>query len=53
MFRTREMRLGPGVLSTPGTAVPTQSGSIPDCRLPPLNGRSLPPCAAFRHKALA
>jgi hypothetical protein len=53
MFHTRETRLGPGVLSTPGTAVPARPRSILDRRLPPLNGRSLPPCAAFRHKALA
>jgi len=53
MFRTHETRLGPGVLSTPGTAVPTRSRSILDRRLPPLNGRPLPPCAASRHRAFA
>jgi hypothetical protein len=53
MFRTHEIRLGLGVLSTPGTAVPTRPGSILDRRLPPLNGRPLPPCAASRHRAFA
>jgi hypothetical protein len=43
MFRTRETRLGPGALSTPGTAVPSRPGAIPDRRLPPCNGRSLSP----------
>jgi hypothetical protein len=43
MFRTREMRLGPGALSTPGTAVPSRPGGIPDRRLPPHSGRSLSP----------
>jgi hypothetical protein len=53
MFRTHEIRLGPGVLSTPGTAVSTRPRSILDRRLPPLNDRPLPPCAPFRHKAFA
>jgi len=43
MFRTRETRLGPGALSTPGTAVPSRPGAIPDRRLPPSSGRSLSP----------
>ena len=43
MFRTRETRLGPGALSTPGTAVPSRPGAIPDRRLPPHSGRSLSP----------
>ncbi len=53
MFHTPEIRLGLGVLSTPGTAVSARPRSILDRRLPPLNGRSLPPCAAFRHRAFA
>ena len=40
-FRTRETRTGPGALYTPGTAVPTRPGSIPDRRLPHLSGMSL------------
>jgi hypothetical protein len=43
MFRTREMRLGPGALYTPGTAVPSRPGTFPDRRLPPRSGRSLSP----------
>ena len=43
MFRTREMRLGPGALYTPGTAVPSRPGTFPDRRLPPPSGRSLSP----------
>ena len=41
MFRTRETRLGPGALFTPGTTVPSRPGDLPDRRLPPFNGRSL------------
>ena len=43
MFRTRKMRLGPGALYTPGTAVPSRPGTFPDRRLPPPSGRSLSP----------
>ena len=43
MFRTREIRLGPGALYTPGTAVPSRPGTFPDRRLPPPSGRSLSP----------
>jgi hypothetical protein len=43
MFHTHETRLGPDALSTPGTAVPSRPGDMPDRRLPPLNGRSLSP----------
>ena len=43
MFRTRETRLGPGALYTPGTAVPPRPGTFPDRRLPPPSGRSLSP----------
>ena len=43
MFRTRETRMGPGALSTPGKAVPSRPGPIPDRRLPPHSGRSLSP----------
>ena len=50
MFRTHETRLGPGVLSTPGTAVPARSRSVLDRRLSPLNDLPLSPCAAFRHR---
>jgi hypothetical protein len=46
MFCTRETRLGPGVLSTPGTAVPTRPRSILDRRLPPLNDW---PCHPVQH----
>jgi hypothetical protein len=53
MFHTRETRLGLGVLSTPGTAVPIRSRSILDRRLPPSNGWPLPPCATSRHRAFA
>src|SRR5260370_645436 len=53
LFRTHEIRPGLGVLSTPGTAVATRPRSILHRRLPPLNGRSLPPCAPFRPTALA
>jgi len=52
MFRTREMRLGLAVLSTPGTAVSTRPKSIFDRRLPPLNGQSLPPCPATRRQGV-
>jgi hypothetical protein len=41
MFRTRETRLGPGALFTPGTAVPTRPVNLPDRRTPPFIGRSL------------
>ena len=41
MFRTRETRLGPGALFTPGTAVPSRPGDLPDRRTPPSSGRSL------------
>ena len=41
MFRTRETRLGPGALFTPGTAVPSRSVNLPDRRTPPSSGRSL------------
>jgi hypothetical protein len=41
MFRTRETRLGPGALFTPGTAVPSRSVNPPDRRTPPSSGRSL------------
>jgi len=41
MFRTRETRLGPGALFTPGTAVPSRSANLPDRRMPPFIGRSL------------
>jgi hypothetical protein len=50
MFRTHEMRLGLGVLYTPGTAVPARSRSVLDRRLSPLNDRPLSPCAATRHR---
>ena len=43
MFRTHEIRLGPGALCTPGTTAPTRPGTIPSRRLPPSNGRSLSP----------
>jgi hypothetical protein len=52
MFHTRETRLGPAVLSTPGTAVSTRPKSIFGRRLPPLNGRSLPPCTTTRHQGV-
>ena len=47
MFRTRETRLGPGALSTPGTAVPARPGAslAAACRL--RNGRSLSPRCRF------
>jgi hypothetical protein len=57
MFRTREMRLGPGALFTPGTAVPSRPGLVPDRRLPPSSGRSLSPRSclpvpgSWRHEA--
>ena len=41
MFRTRETRLGPGALFTPGTAVPSRPVNLPDRRTPPSSGRSL------------
>jgi hypothetical protein len=41
MFRTRETRLGPGALFTPGTAVPSRPANLPDRRTPPSSGRSL------------
>jgi hypothetical protein len=41
MFRTREMRLGKGVLYTPGTAVPTRPRMLHDRRLPHHSGASL------------
>ena len=41
MFRTREMRLGKGVLYTPGTAVPTRPRMLHDRRLPHHSGTSL------------
>ena len=41
MFRTREMRLGKGVLYTPGTAVPTRPRMLHDRRLPHHSGVSL------------
>ena len=50
MFRTRETRLGPGALFTPGTAVPSRPGNLPDRRMPPFQrpvpihpGRTIPP----------
>ena len=42
-FRTHETRTGPGALYTPGTAVSAGHRWIRGRRLPPLNGRSLPP----------
>jgi hypothetical protein len=36
MFRTRETRLGPGALFTPGTAVPSRPVNLPDRRTPPF-----------------
>ena len=36
MFRTRETRLGPGALFTPGTAVPSRPGNLTDRRMPPF-----------------
>jgi hypothetical protein len=53
VFHTRKVRLGLAVLSTPGAVVSSRSRSILDRRLPPLNGRPLPPCAASRHRAFA
>ena len=41
MFRTRETRLGPGALFTPGTAVPTRPVNLPDRRTPTFTGQSL------------
>jgi hypothetical protein len=41
VFRTREMRLGRGVLYTPGTAVPTRPRMLRDRRLPHRSGASL------------
>jgi hypothetical protein len=41
MFRTREMRLGKGVLYTPGTAVPTRPRMLRDRHLPHRSGASL------------
>jgi hypothetical protein len=41
MFRTRETRLGPGALFTPGTAVPSRPANLPGRRTPPSSGRSL------------
>jgi hypothetical protein len=41
MFRTREMRLGKGVLYTPGTTVPTRPRILHDRRLPHHSGASL------------
>ena len=43
MFRTHEIRPGPGALCTPGTTAPTRPGTIPSRRLPPSSGRSLSP----------
>jgi hypothetical protein len=41
VFRTREMRLGKGVLYTSGTAVPTRPRMLHDRRLPHHSGPSL------------
>ena len=41
MFRTRETRLGPGALFTPGTTVPSRPVNLPDRRTPPSSGRPL------------
>ena len=49
MFRTRETRLGPGALFTPGTAVPSRSVNLPDRRTPPSSGRS--PFTPVQHSA--
>ena len=48
MFRTRETRLAPGALCTPGTAVPSRPGFYPDRRLPLLNGQPCHPGTATR-----
>jgi len=40
MFRTREMRLGKGVLYIPGTAVPARPRMLHDRRLPHHSGAS-------------
>ena len=45
VFHTRKIRLGLGVLYTPGTAVSTRPQCIYVRRLPPLNG-SVPVCPA-------
>ena len=42
-FRTHETQTGPGALCTPGTTVLNGHRSVRGRRLPPLNGRSLPP----------
>ena len=42
-FRTHETRTGPGALYTSGTAVSAGHRGVRGRRLPPLNGRSLPP----------
>jgi hypothetical protein len=41
VFRTREIRLGRGVLYTPGTTVPTRPRMLRDRRLPHRSGASL------------
>jgi hypothetical protein len=42
-FHTRETRTGPGALFTPGMTVSAGHRVVRDRRLPPHNGRSLPP----------